>query len=51
MWDWNPQEKQEMLLIRDNAAEQLIQSGYISKKMFNRTKLLLNNYRKNHKSN
>jgi len=51
MWDWNPQEKQEMLLIRDNAAEQLIQSGYISKKMFNRTKLLLNNYRKKHKSN
>ncbi|MCU7836652.1 MAG: TRAP transporter substrate-binding protein DctP [gamma proteobacterium symbiont of Taylorina sp.] len=51
MWDWNPQEKQEMLLIRDNAAAELIKSGYISKKMFNRTKAILNDYRAKHNSN
>jgi TRAP-type C4-dicarboxylate transport system substrate-binding protein len=45
MWDWNDQEKKDMLTIRDTAAERLIQSDYISKKMFSRTRTLLNEYR------
>lgn len=45
MWDWNDQEKQEMMDIRDKAAEKLIESNYISKKMFTRTKTLLNEFR------
>ena len=49
LWDWNDQEKNEMLLIRDKAAEQLIQSDYISQKMFSRTKTMLDDYRKKHK--
>ena len=45
LWDWNDQEKQEMMAIRDKAAAQLIASDYISKKMFTRTKTLLNEFR------
>jgi len=45
MWNWNDQEKQAMLAIRDKAASDLIASDYISKKMFNRTKTLLNTFR------
>ena len=45
LWDWNDQEKQEMMAIRDKAAAQLIESDYISKKMFSRTKVLLNEFR------
>ncbi len=44
-WDWNEQEKQQMLTIRDKAANSLIQSDYISKKMFTRTKTLLEEFR------
>ncbi len=46
MWDWNEQEKQEMLAIRDKAAQKLIDSDYISKKMFTRTTKLLDEFRK-----
>ncbi|MCK5663016.1 MAG: TRAP transporter substrate-binding protein DctP [Thiotrichaceae bacterium] len=45
MWDWNEQELQEMMLIRDTAAAELIQSGYISNTMFNQTKSLLAEFR------
>lgn len=48
MWDWNEQEKQEMMDIRDKAAEKLIKSDYISKKMFKRTTSMLDEYRKQH---
>lgn len=46
MWDWNDQEKKEMMNIRDQAAAELIKSDYISKKMFKRTTTLLNEFRK-----
>jgi len=45
MWDWNEQEKQEMMAIRDSAANELIKSDYISKKMFKRTKTMLEEFR------
>ena len=45
MWDWNQQEIQEMMLIRDTAATELIKSGYISKNMFKQTKNLLAEFR------
>ncbi|MCW8931354.1 MAG: TRAP transporter substrate-binding protein DctP [Gammaproteobacteria bacterium] len=45
LWDWNDQEKQEMMTIRDEAAAQLIESDYISKKMFTRTTTLLEEFR------
>lgn len=45
MWDWNDQEKQEMLDIRDHAAAELIKSDYISKKMFKRTTTMLDEFR------
>lgn len=45
MWDWNDREKQEMMAIRDEAAESLIESDYISEKMFTRTKTLLEEFR------
>lgn len=45
MWDWNDQEKQEMLAIRDRAASELIKSDYISKKMFKRTTTMLDEFR------
>lgn len=44
LWDWNDQEKQDLLTIRDQAAGKLIAADYISKKMFARTKLLLNEF-------
>ncbi len=47
MWDWNEREKQEMLAIRDKAAEELIKSDYISNKMFKRTKTMLEEFRTN----
>jgi TRAP-type C4-dicarboxylate transport system substrate-binding protein len=50
MWDWNEQEMAEMLQIRDAAAKELIQSDYISKKMFKRTTTLLEQYRAKHGS-
>lgn len=45
MWDWNDQEKQEMMSIRDEAAANLIKADYISKKMFTRTTTLLDEFR------
>ncbi len=45
MWDWNEQEKREMMSIRDEAAASLIKSDYISKKMFSRTTTLLDKFR------
>ncbi|MCK5697583.1 MAG: TRAP transporter substrate-binding protein DctP [Gammaproteobacteria bacterium] len=47
MWNWNEKEKQAMLAIRDKAAQDLIASDYISKKMFNRTKTLLDKFHAN----
>ena len=47
LWDWNDKEKQEMTAIRDEAAAQLIESDYISKKMYTRTKTLLEEFREN----
>jgi len=44
-WDWNDEEKQEMLAIRDKAANELIKSDYISEKMFTRTTTMLNEFR------
>lgn len=45
LWDWNEQEKQDLLAIRDKAAAELIKSDYISEKMFTRTKTMLNEFR------
>lgn len=45
MWDWNDKEKQDMMNIRDKAAAQLIQSDYITEKMFTRTRTLLEEFR------
>ncbi len=45
LWDWNDQEKQDLLTIRDKAAQRLINSDYISKKMFSRTTSLLKTFR------
>ena len=44
MWDWNDQEKQEMMAIRDEAAANLIASDYITQKMFTRTTTLLEEF-------
>jgi len=45
LWDWNDQEKQDLLSIRDTAADELIKSDYISKKMFTRTTTMLDEFR------
>ncbi|WP_198265182.1 TRAP transporter substrate-binding protein DctP [sulfur-oxidizing endosymbiont of Gigantopelta aegis] len=45
MWDWNEKEKQEMIEVRNKAAAKLIESDYISKKMFTRTTTLLEEFR------
>jgi len=45
LWDWNDQEKQDLLTIRDKAAQSLIKSDYISNKMFSRTTSLLKTFR------
>jgi TRAP-type C4-dicarboxylate transport system substrate-binding protein len=45
MWDWNAKERQAMLDIRDTAAQHLIESDYISEKMFSRTTTLLQEFR------
>jgi TRAP-type C4-dicarboxylate transport system substrate-binding protein len=49
MWDWNQQEQQEMLDLRDRAAQQLSQSGYIPASYFERSKNLLERFRAEHK--
>ena len=48
MWNWNQHEKQQLLDIRDKAAAELIQSGYIPESYFSRTRTLLNQYRASH---
>ena len=45
MWDWNEAEKQEMLDIRDQAANILSESNYIPSKDFERTRNLLKEFR------
>jgi TRAP-type C4-dicarboxylate transport system substrate-binding protein len=44
-WDWNQAEKQQMLQIRDRAAELLNASGYIPEAHFTRVKNILSDYR------
>lgn len=46
MWDWNPQEQQELLSIRDAAAQRLADSNYIPPAYFERTRKLLDEFRK-----
>jgi len=46
-WDWNQAEKQQMLQIRDRAAEILNASGYIPEAHFSRVKNILSDYRSN----
>lgn len=48
MWDWNQEEKQQMLDIRDKAARELSSSHYIPAAYFERTRKLLEQYRKEH---
>ncbi len=48
MWDWNQEEKQQMLDIRDKAARELSNSHYIPAAYFERTRKLLEQYRKEH---
>ena len=51
MWDWNEKEVQEMLKIRDKAAAKLVNSGYLSKKMFDQTTSLLDEFRAQQEKN
>lgn len=46
-WDWNEAEKQQMLQIRDRAAQILNESGYIPEAHFDRVKNILSDYRSN----
>ncbi len=48
MWDWSDDEKSQMLIIRDQAAKDLAESGYIPEENFTQAKKLLENYRKQH---
>ncbi len=48
MWDWNEEEKQQILDIRDKAARALSSSNYIPAAYFERTRKLLEQYRKEH---
>ena len=50
MWHWTESEKQEMLNIRDQAANKLSQSGYIPEKYFTRTKTILKQFRERNSS-
>ena len=45
MWQWNQQEQQDMLAIRDKAAQVLADSSYIPAEYFDRTRTLLNQFR------
>jgi TRAP-type transport system periplasmic protein len=45
MWEWNDREKQEMLDIRDKAADILSKSNYIPANYFERTTKMLDKYR------
>lgn len=48
MWDWNKQEQQELLSIRDAAAQLLANSNYIPHNYFERTRKLLDDFRTKH---
>lgn len=48
MWDWNQQEQQELLSIRDTAAKLLSDSNYIPLHYFERTRKLLEEFRNRH---
>lgn len=48
MWDWSENERQEMIQLRDQAAKQLSESGYIPEKHFTRVKSILAEYRSMH---
>lgn len=45
MWDWSDGEKQQMLDIRNRAAQTLAESGYIPEKHFTQTRNILEQYR------
>ena len=45
MWDWNENERQAMLEIRDKAAIDLSKTNYIPENYFIRTREMLENYR------
>ena len=45
MWDWNDEEKDEMLKIRDHAATKLASFDYIPEEYFQRTRNMLKDYR------
>ena len=49
MWDWNDEEKNEMLNIRDQAAKKLAKMNYIPEEYFHRTREMLKKYREEHK--
>jgi TRAP-type C4-dicarboxylate transport system substrate-binding protein len=46
MWDWNDQEMQEFIRIRDQAAKHLEKTDYIPASFFNKARDLLEQYRK-----
>jgi hypothetical protein len=48
MFDWDDVNMEEMLAIRDHAADYLEQTNYIPAKMFDTTKKFLADYRKQH---
>ncbi len=48
MWNWNDNEKQQMLEIRDQAAQELINTNYIPADYFSRTRSLLSTFRAKH---
>jgi len=48
MWDWSDSEKKQMIDIRDQAAKKLAESDYIPEKYFNKTRRILEQYRKTH---
>ena len=49
MWKWTDDEKKQMLDIRDQAAKELSDSGYIPEKHFIQTRNILNQYRAENK--
>lgn len=48
MWEWNDEERNQMLFIRDQAARTLDQSGYIPEKYFRQIRKILEEYRATH---
>ncbi len=49
MWNWNQQERMELLALRDRAAETLIKTDYIPQNYFDRTKSMLEKLRSSSK--